>query len=80
MATRKNEGAPVNAPVDEDEGNHGASRRYNNAQKRFAASGKVEPAPRDAASTVDGSEGPELRAAEAAGKRHAHADDQAVEK
>jgi hypothetical protein len=80
MATQNNQGAPINAPDNEGEGSHTAARQYNDAQKRFAANGKVEPAARDAASAVDGPEGAELRAAETAGKRHAHGEDQAVKK
>ncbi len=68
MADQKNEG----------EGNHTAAKQYNDAQKRFAASGKVEPAAKDAARAVDGPEGPDLRKAEEIGKRHAHGEDPQV--
>jgi hypothetical protein len=65
MANQKNEG----------EGNQTAAREYNDAQKRFAESGKVAPAAKDAARAVDGPEGPKLRQAEELGKRHAHGED-----
>jgi hypothetical protein len=70
MSTQKNEG----------EGNHTAAKQYNDAQKSFAESGKVEPAAQDAARAVDGPEGAELRKAEEAGKRHAHGEDPQLKK
>jgi hypothetical protein len=68
MSNQKNEG----------EGNHTAAKQYNDAQKRFAESGKVEPAAKDAARAVDGPEGRDLRDAELLGKRHAHGEDPQV--
>jgi hypothetical protein len=50
------------------EGNRDAARSYEAKLKEFIRSGRVEPAAKDAASAVDGPEGPELRAAEEAGK------------
>jgi hypothetical protein len=70
MTTQKNEG----------EGNRTAAKQYNDAQKSFAESGKVDPAAKDAAKAVDGPEGAELRKAEEAGKRHAHGEDPQVKK
>jgi hypothetical protein len=70
MTTQKNEG----------EGNHTAAKQYNDAQKRFAESGKVDPAAKDAAKAVDGPEGSELREAELIGKRHAHGEDPQLKK
>ncbi len=70
MTTQKNEG----------EGNHTAAKQYNDAQKAFSESGKVEPAAKDAARAVDGPEGGELRKAEAVGKRHAHGEDPQLKK
>ncbi|MEA2738101.1 MAG: hypothetical protein QOH05_1408 [Acetobacteraceae bacterium] len=70
MAAQQNEG----------EGNHTATRQYNDAQKRFAESGKVDPAAKDAAQAVDGPEGDELRKAEELGKRHAHGEDPRLKK
>ena len=68
MTTQKNEG----------EGNQTAAKQYNDAQKRFAESGKVAPAAKDAARAVDGPEGADLRKAEELGKRHAHGEDPQV--
>jgi hypothetical protein len=68
MATQKDQG----------EGNQTAARQYDDAQKRFAASGKVEPAAKDAAKAVDGPEGGSLRQAEEIGTRHAHGEDPQV--
>ena len=70
MTTQKNEG----------EGNHTAARQYNEAQKRFAESGKVEAAAKDAARAVDGPEGSELRKSEELGKRHARGEDPQLRK
>lgn len=70
MTVQKNEG----------EGNRTAARQYNEAQKQFAQSGKVEPAARDAARAVDGPEGNDLRKAEQEGKRHAHGEDPQLKK
>jgi hypothetical protein len=68
MTSQKNEG----------EGNHTAAKQYNDAQKQFVQSGKVDSAAKDAARAVDGPEGAALRKAEEAGKRHAHGEDPQV--
>jgi hypothetical protein len=60
------------------EGNQTAARQYNEAQKRFAESGKVDPAAKEAARSVDGPEGDDLRKAEEIGKSHAHDEDPQV--
>ena len=65
MADQRNEG----------EGNHTAAKQYNDAQKRFAESGKAEPGGKDAAKAVDGPEGAELRKAEEVSKSHAKGED-----
>jgi hypothetical protein len=70
MTTQKNEG----------EGNHTAAGQYNEAQKKFAKSGKVDPAAKDAARAVDGSEASELRKAEEIGKGHSHGEDPQLKK
>jgi hypothetical protein len=70
MSTQKNEG----------EGNHTAAKQYNDAQKNFAQSGKVEPAAKDAAQAVDGPEAAKLRKAEEIGKSHAHGEDPQLKK
>ncbi|MGE0224284.1 MAG: hypothetical protein AB7F35_26130 [Acetobacteraceae bacterium] len=68
MAEQRNEG----------EGNKTAAREYNQAQKDFVNSGKVEGAAEQAARDVDGPEGEALRRAEEKGKAHSHGEDPAV--
>ncbi len=70
MSTQKNEG----------EGNHTAAKQYNDAQKDFAQSGKVEPAAKDAAKAVDGAEAAELAKAEEVGKSRTHGEDPQLKK
>lgn len=70
MASQENEG----------EGNKTAAKHYNDAQKKFAESGKVGPAAEDAAQAVDGPEGDALRKAEDVGKQHAHGEDPQLKK
>jgi hypothetical protein len=70
MSTQKNEG----------EGNRTAAKQYNEAQKTFAQSGKVDAAAKDAAKAVDGPENSELQKAEEEGKRHAHGEDPQLKK
>ncbi len=55
----------------EGEGSRTAAKQYNDATEKFAKSGKVEPAARDAEKSLDGDEAEELAQAEAEGKRHA---------
>ena len=59
------------------EGNVEAARRYDEAQKRFVDSGKVEQAARDAAPANDG-EAEAMKKAEEAGKSHAKSEDPTV--
>jgi hypothetical protein len=68
MANEKNEG----------EGNYTAARQYDEAQKRFVQSGKVEEAARKAEQSISGPEAEELRKAEETGKSHAHGEDPAL--
>ena len=56
------------------EGNYDASRKYNDATKRFVESGKVDKAARDAAPATD-AEALQLAAAEAEGKSRAKEED-----
>jgi hypothetical protein len=56
------------------EGNYEASRKYNDATKRFVESGKVDKAAHDAAPTTD-AEALQLAAAEAEGKSRAKEED-----
>jgi hypothetical protein len=62
------------------EGNRTAAREYNEAQKKFAESGKVDAAAMDAAKAVQGKEAEDLKRAEQEGKRHSHGEDPAVKR
>ena len=55
-------------------------REYNEAQRRFAQSDKVEEKAREAEKALDGPEKEVLRQAEAVGKRHGAGEDPAVKK
>lgn len=59
------------------EGNYEASRTYNDATRKFAQSGKVEEAAREAEPTSE-ADALEMAAAEAEGKRHAKGEDPAL--
>lgn len=59
------------------EGNYKASRQYNDATRRFARSGKVEQAAREAAPESD-AEALQMAAAEAEGRRRAKEEDPAL--
>jgi hypothetical protein len=63
----------------EGEGNKTAARAYNEAQRRFAESGKVDEKAREAEQALH-SDKQELERAEAIGKRHAHGEDPAVKR
>jgi hypothetical protein len=71
---------PNDTAKNEGEGNRTAARAYNDEQKRFAQSGKVDQAAQDAAAAVDGPERTELRNADELGKRHARAEDPVVKR
>ncbi|MGH6684538.1 MAG: hypothetical protein ACRECA_11590 [Pseudolabrys sp.] len=66
-------------PKNEGEGNWTAARAYDRDQKRFAESGKVEPAARRAVESLERDKD-ELRSAEEEGKRHSHGEDPAVKR
>ena len=70
MAEQRNEG----------EGNKTAGREFNQKQKQFAESGKVDKAARDAEHALDTEEGRHLKAAELEGKRHSHGEDPALKR
>lgn len=55
----------------EGEGNRTYAKVYNDAQRRFVQSGKVEPAAKEAEDSLS-REGPELEKAEEKGKKPAH--------
>ena len=67
-ADRRNEG----------EGNKTAARQYNESQRRFVESGKVEEKAREAEKSLQGRETTELERAEVIGKRHTAAEDPEV--
>ncbi len=59
------------APDNQGEGNREAARHYNDAQEKFARSGKVEEAARDAKNALDGPEAKDLKDAEREGLKPA---------
>ena len=63
----------------EGEGNKTAARQYNEAQHKFAKSGKVEDKAREAEHALD-KDKQELERAEAIGKRHSHGEDPKLRK
>lgn len=63
----------------EGEGNRTAAREYNEAQRRFVESGKVEEKAREAEKSLDADK-EALERAEAIGKRHARGEDPAVKR
>ena len=63
------------APQNEGEGNRTAAREYNEAQRRFAQSGKVDKKAREAEQALDTSEKRAMARAEAVGKSHKRAED-----
>ena len=71
---------PTDNSPNEGEGNKTAAREYNEAQRRFAQSDKVEEKAREAEKALDGPEKDALQQAEAVGKRHGAGEDPAVKK
>jgi len=63
----------------EGEGNKTAAREYNQEQRRFVESGKVDEKAREAEKSLD-TEKAELERAEAIGKRHSHGEDPALKR
>ena len=59
------------------EGNYEAAKNYNEAQREFVKSGKVEPAARSA-KPKSKAEAKELQRAEAVGRSHAKEEDPAI--
>ncbi|HEV2546919.1 MAG TPA: hypothetical protein VGU20_06255 [Stellaceae bacterium] len=64
----------------EGEGNRTAARQYNEAQRRFVKSGKVEEKAKEAERATAGKEGDALRDAELVGKRHTHEEDPEIKR
>lgn len=69
------ETSQTTTPANEGEGNKTAAREYNEAQRRFAKSGRVEDKARDAERALEGPERRELEEAEAIGKSHVAEED-----
>ncbi len=59
------------AARNEGEGNRTAARQYNEAQRKFVESGKVEPAAKDAEHALETDEAEELERAEEKARAHA---------
>jgi hypothetical protein len=64
----------------EGEGNRTAAREYNQAQRRFVDSGKVDKKAREAEEAMRGSERRDLEHAELVGKRHAAKEDPEIKR
>lgn len=64
----------------EGEGNRTAAREYNEEQRRFVKSGKVEEKAKEAERAISGKEGDALREAELVGKRHTHEEDPEIKR
>ncbi|CAJ0889979.1 hypothetical protein AMST5_04007 [freshwater sediment metagenome] len=67
---------PTETPRNEGEGNRTAAKQYNDAQRKFVESGKVEPAAKDAEHALDTDEAEELKRAEEKGRSHARPHEQ----
>jgi hypothetical protein len=63
----------------ESEGNKTAAREYNEAQRRFVESGKVDEKAQEAKKALDADKR-ELQRAEAVGNRHSHSEDPALKR
>ena len=64
----------------EGEGNRTAARQYDEAQRRFVKSGKVDEKAKEAERAIAGKEGVALREAELVGKRHTHEEDPEIKR
>ena len=80
MEKRKRPQSKATAQRNEGEGNRTAARRYNEAQKRFVRSGKVEDKAHEAEEAMEGEERKELERAEAVGKRHVAEEDPEIKR
>jgi hypothetical protein len=75
MTEKQHKGQKDQRQKNEGEGNRTAAREYNEAQRRFVKSGKVEEKAKEAERAIAGKEGDALRDAELVGKRHTHEED-----
>ena len=66
------------ASQNEGEGNRTAARQYNEAQRRFVESGKVDDKAHEAQRALDTPEKSVLERAEAVGKSHKRAEDREI--
>jgi hypothetical protein len=66
---------PGRASQNEGEGNRTAARQYNDSQRRFVESGKVEEKAHEAEQALDTPEKDVMERAEAVGKSHKRAED-----
>jgi hypothetical protein len=64
----------------EGEGSRTGAREYDERTRAFVESGKVDQKAKEAKKAIEGSEGEELKRAEAEGKRHAKGEDPALRK
>lgn len=62
------------------EGDYKSARAYNEHQRQFNESGKMEKATKDAEKAIEGKEGDALRRAEEEGKSHSHGEDPQLKK
>lgn len=75
MTEKQHKGQKDQRQKNEGEGNRTAAHEYNEAQRRFVKSGKVEEKAKEAERAIAGKEGDALRDAELVGKRHTHEED-----
>ena len=80
MTEKHHKGQKDQRQKNEGEGNRTAAREYNEAQRRFVKSGKVEEKAKDAERAIAGKEGDALRDAELVGKRHTHEEDPEIKR
>ncbi len=80
MTEKQHKGQTDQRQKNEGEGNRTAAREYNEGQRRFVKSGKVEEKAKEAERAIAGKEGDALRDAELIGKRHAHEEDPEIKR
>ena len=82
MTAKTSNGRPMETSSQQNggEGNKTAARQYNEAQRQFVRSGKVDKQASAAEKALDSAERSELEDAELVGKSHAAAEDPAVKK
>lgn len=78
--TSNNRVKETSSQQNEGEGNKTAARQYNEAQRQFVRSGKIDEQASAAEKALDSAERSELEHAELVGKSHAAAEDPTVKK